>query len=114
MSLYEEDPKLTANLSDLKIYSYAMSQDEIEESLPSANEKSDMLLADILETVKGNNSSLDTVTEDLNLPSRIDNVDITWGEWDQSVIAEDGTVSAVAGEQTDVTIPFSYEIDGTT
>src|SRR5699024_4442194 len=25
MSLYEEDPKLTANLSDLKIYSYAMS-----------------------------------------------------------------------------------------
>ena len=114
MSLYEEDPKLTANLSDLKIYSYAMSQDEIEESLPSANEKSDMLLADILETVKGNNSSLDTVTEDLNLPSRIDNVDITWGEWDQSVIAEDGTVSAVAGEQTNVTIPFSYEIDGTT
>lgn len=114
MSLYEEDPKLTANLSDFKIYSYALSQDEIEESLPGADEKSDMLMADILETVKGNNTSLDAVTEDLNLPSRIDNVNITWGEWDQTVIAADGKVNAAVGEQTEVTIPFSYEIDGTT
>ena len=71
-------------------------------------------MADVLETVKGENASLDAVTDDLNLADSIDNVEITWGSWDETdVIAEDGTVNAPAEGQVDVTIPFSYEIDGT-
>ena len=115
MSLYDEDPLLKANLSQLKIYSYALSADEIETGLPSAEAKSNMLLTDILETVKGENTSLDAVTEDLSIPSQIDNVAINWGSWDETdVIAADGTVNAVAGKETKVTIPFSYELDGQT
>ena len=113
-SLYEPDALLTANLADFKIYSGALTETEIKEGLPTADEKSDMLMADILETVKGENASLETVTEDLNLADSIDNVEITWGTWDQKdVIAEDGTVTAPAEGQVDVTIPFSYKIGGT-
>ena len=113
-SLYEPDALLTANLADFKIYSGALTETEIKEGLPTADEKSDMLMADILETVKGENASLDAVTEDLNLADSIDNVKITWGSWDETdVIAEDGAVTAPAEGQVDVTIPFSYEIDGT-
>ena len=112
-SLYEPDALLTANLTDFKIYSGALTETEIKEGLPTADEKSDMLMADILETVKGENASLDAVTEDLNLADSIDNVKITWGSWDETdVIAEDGAVTAPAEGQVDVTIPFSYEIDG--
>ena len=113
-SLYEPDALLTANLTDFKIYSGALTETEIKEGLPAADEKSDMLMADVLETVKGENASLDAVTDDLNLADSIDNVEITWGSWDETdVIAEDGTVTAPAEGQVDVTIPFSYEIDGT-
>ncbi len=113
-SLYEPDALLTANLADFKIYSGALTETEIKEGLPAADEKSDMLMADVLETVKGENASLDAVTDDLNLADSIDNVEITWGSWDETdVIAEDGTVNAPAEGQVDVTIPFSYEIDGT-
>ena len=113
-SLYEPDALLTANLADFKIYSGALTETEIEEGLPTADEKSDMLMADILETVKGENESLNAVTEDLNLADSIGNVKITWGSWEQKdVIAEDGAVTAPAEGQVDVTIPFSYEIDGT-
>ena len=113
-SLYEPDALLTANLTDFKIYSGALTEEEINEGLPSADEKSDMLMADILETVKGDNESLDAVTEDLKLPASIDNVAINWGSWDETdVIAEDGTVNAPAEGQVEVTIPFTYEIDGT-
>ncbi len=113
-SLYEPDALLTANLTDFKIYSGALTEEEINEGLPSADEKSDMLMADILETVKGDNESLDAVTEDLKLPASIDNVTINWGSWDETdVIAEDGTVNAPAEGQVEVTIPFTYEIDGT-
>ena len=113
-SLYEPDALLTANLTDFKIYSGALTEEEINEGLPSADEKSDMLMADILETVKGDNESLDAVTEALKLPASIDNVTINWGSWDETdVIAEDGTVNAPAEGQVEVTIPFTYEIDGT-
>ena len=113
-SLYEPDALLTANLADFKIYSGALTETEIQEGLPTAEEKSDMLMADILETVKGENESLNAVTEDLNLADSIDNVKITWGSWEQKdIIAEDGAVTAPAEGQVDVTIPFSYEIDGT-
>lgn len=115
MSLYNEDPLLTANLADFKIYSYALSEDEIKAGLPNADTKSKLLMTDIEETVKGENESLDTVTEDLDLADRIDNVEINWGDWAETdVVAEDGTVTAVPDKETKVTIPFSYVIDGTT
>ena len=115
MSLYNEDPLLTANLADFKIYSYALREDEIKAGLPNADTKSKLLMTDIEETVKGENESLDTVTEDLDLADRIDNVEINWGDWAETdVVAEDGTVTAVPDKETKVTIPFSYVIDGTT
>lgn len=114
-SLYTGDALLTANLAEFKIYSGALTAQEIKDSLPKAEDKSNMLMADILETVKGENASLDAVTEDINLPSSIDNVSIKWGRWSQTdVIDTDGTVIQPADNQAEVKIPFSYEIDGTT
>ena len=39
-----------------------------------------MLLADLYEAVKGTNTSLDAVTEDLSFPGTVDNVAIALGE----------------------------------
>ena len=114
-SLYEPDALLTANLAEFSIYSGAMTQAEINENLPTADEKNEMFMADLLETVKGENASLDAVTEDLSLPSKIDNVAVTWGSWEEKdIIAEDGSVTAPADGQAEVTIPFSYELNGET
>ena len=110
-SLYTGDALLTANLAEFKIYSGALTAQEIKDSLPKAEDKSNMLMADILETVKGENASLDAVTEDINLPSSIDNVSIKWGTWSQTdVIDTDGTVTQPADNQAEVMIPFSYFI----
>lgn len=114
MSLYEEDPLLTANLSRFEVYSGALTQDEIKQGLPTSDEKSDMLMADVLETVKGENKSLDAVTEDLSFPSSIDNVTMNWGTWDRTdIIAADGKVTG-ADEQVTVKIPVSWQLGGTT
>ena len=113
-SLYEPDALLTANLADFRIYSGAMSQEEIQAGLPGAEEKNTLFLADVLETVKGANESLEAVKENLSLPEKIDNVEISWGQWDQSVIAADGTVTAPTDQETVVSIPFTYELGGST
>ena len=70
-SLYEPDALLTANLADFRIYSGAMSQEEIQAGLPGAEEKNTLFLADVLETVKGANESLEAVKENLSLPEKL-------------------------------------------
>lgn len=112
-SLYTLDSLLKANISDVKVWSYALSKSEIEASLPTAEDKADMVMADLYDVVKGDNASLDTVIDDLIFPTKLDNVTLTWGTWDNTdVIAADGTVHAVVGQETKVTIPVSFQVDG--
>ena len=112
-SLYTLDSLLKANISDVKVWSYALSKSEIEASLPTGEDKADMVMADLYDVVKGDNASLDTVTDDLTFPTKLDNVTLTWGTWDNTdVIAADGTVHAVVGQETKVTIPVSFQVDG--
>ena len=111
-SLYTLDSLLKANISDVKVWSYALSKSEIEASLPTGEDKADMVMADLYDVVKGDNASLDTVTDDLTFPTKLDNVTLTWGTWDNTdVIAADGTVHAVVGQETKVTIPVSFQVD---
>ena len=112
-SLYTNDPFLTANISEVKIWSKALSKNEINAELPDGKAKKDMLLADLYEAVKGTNTSLDAVTEDLSFPGTVDNVAIAWGEpSNKEVIGTDGKINAVPEKESKVTIPLSFEIDG--
>ena len=112
-SLYTNDPFLTANLAEVKIWSKALSKNEINAELPDGKAKKDMLLADLYEAVKGTNTSLDAVTEDLSFPGTVDNVAIAWGEpSNKEVIGTDGKINAVPEKESKVTIPLSFEIDG--
>ena len=112
-SLYTNDPFLTANLAEVKIWSKALSKNEINAELPDGKAKKDMLLADLYEAVKGTNTSLDAVTEDLSFPGTVENVAIAWGEpSNKEVIGTDGKINAVPEKESKVTIPLSFEIDG--
>lgn len=112
-SLYKVDDLLTANLADFKIWSCALGESDIAKTLPTAEQKSNLLMADIPGVVKAGNENLSTVTDDLNLAASVDNVALTWGSWEETdVIDTDGTVSMEITESKTVTLPFSYEIDG--
>ena len=112
-SLYKVDDLLTANLADFKIWSCALGESDIAKTLPTAEQKSNLLMADIPGVVKAGNENLSTVTDDLNLAASVDNVALTWGTWEETdVIDTDGTVSMEITESKTVTLPFSYEIDG--
>ena len=112
-SLYKVDDLLTANLADFKIWSCALGESDIAKTLPTAEQKSNLLMADIPGVVKAGNENLSTVTDDLNLAASVDNVALTWGSWEETdVIDTDGTVSMEITETKTVTLPFSYEIDG--
>lgn len=114
-SLYTKDSLLKANISDVKIWSKALSKQEIEEELPDTDATVNMLMADIYETVKGNNTSLDSVTENLVFPAKVDQVALNWGTWENTdIISEDGEVHAAVGKETKIEIPVSFELNGQT
>ena len=114
-SLFAPDALLTANVSDMKIWDKALTKDEITANLPTAEDKTKMVTADVLKTVLGENKSADAVTKDLAFPETIDGISITWKESSNpEVIDSKGTVNAVPDKETEVEIPFSFTLDGKT
>lgn len=112
-SLFAPDALLTANVADMKIWDKALTEDEITANLPSAEDKTKMVTADVLKTVLGENESAEAVTKDLAFPETIDGISITWKESSNpEVIDSKGTVNAATDKDTEVEIPFSFTLDG--
>lgn len=100
------DPEYEGLVDDVRIYSIAMSEEEVQnqalgefaaalqKKLDGAVERDDLI---------GENDSADEIKYDMDLPSSVDGLNITWSSSNPDVIADDGTVVSPS-EKTDVTM----------
>ena len=106
-SLYNGDPLLKANVSDIRIWNTALTADQVQAETPDETEKTNMLLADIQTAMLNGNSSTDEVVTDLAFPTTMDGYDLTWNVPENDAIAQNGKVTPPA-EDVNVTITVSY------
>ena len=106
-SLYNGDPLLKANVSDIRIWNTALTADQVQAETPDETEKTNMLLADIQTAMLNGNSSTDEVVTDLAFPTSMDGYDLTWNVPENDAIAQNGKVTPPA-EDVNVTITVSY------
>ena len=106
-SLYNGDPLLKANVSDIRIWNTALTADQVQAETPDETEKNNMLLADIQTAMLNGNSSTDEVVTDLAFPTSMDGYDLTWNVPENDAIAQNGKVTPPA-EDVNVTITVSY------
>lgn len=107
-SLYQGDPLLRADVSDVKFWDVALTAEEVSSSMPTAAEKtaatSALLRGDVLATMLGANSSLDSVSSNLILPATVNGVALSWASSAPSVVSTAGVVSRSIIENTPVTL----------
>ncbi|MDR7187344.1 hypothetical protein J2Y46_000160 [Microbacterium sp. BE35] len=107
-SLYQGDPLLRADVSDVKFWDVALTAEEVSSSMPTAAEKtaatSALLRGDVLATMLGANSSLDGVSSNLILPSTVNGVALSWASSAPSIVSTAGVVSRSIIENTPVTL----------
>ncbi len=107
-SLYSPDKKLIANVSDIKIWDTALDAVTVAALAPSAEEKNEMLLADIQDALLNGNASVDEIAADVAFPASVDGVDLTWNVPDNGSIAEDGSVKLPESDETvEVTVTYT-------
>ena len=106
-SLYNGDPLLKANVSDIRIWNTALTADQVQAETPDETEKTNMLLADIQTAMLNGNASTDEVVTDLAFPTSMDGYDLTWNVPENDAIAQNGKVTPPA-EDVNVTITVSY------
>ncbi|HTH06653.1 MAG TPA: immunoglobulin-like domain-containing protein, partial [Ilumatobacteraceae bacterium] len=107
-SLYQGDPLLRADVSDVKFWDVALTAEEVSSSMPTAAQKtaatSALLRGDVLATMLGANSSLDSVSSNLILPATVNGVALSWASSAPSVVSTAGVVSRSIIENTPVTL----------
>ncbi len=111
-SLYSPDNKLIANVSDIRIWNAALDAETVAMAAPATADKTDMLLADIQDTLLNGNASLDEIKGDVAFPESVDGVDLTWNVPENGSIAEDGTVTAPENGDEAVEVTVSYTCYG--
>lgn len=110
-SLYSSDKKLIGNVSDIRIWDTALDADTVKSLAPTAEEKTDMLLADIQSAMLNGNASADAVESDLSFPASVDGIDLTWEVPENETVAQDGKVTLPA-EDVNLTIKVTYTCYG--
>ena len=100
------DPEYAGLMDDVKIYNIAMSEAEVQEQ--AADEFQEELQNKLLNAVErddliGKNDSADEIKYDMELPSEVDGLKISWSSSNPAVIADDGTIVSPE-EKTDVTL----------
>lgn len=106
-SLYHGDALLKANVSDMKLWNTALNEEQVKAAAPTAEEKTDMLLADIQKSMLNGNPSLSLIETDLAFPDSVDGCPLKWTIPENSVIAQDGKVTA-GSKETEVTVNVEY------
>lgn len=107
-SLYSADKKLIANVSDIKIWSTALNQDEVKAEIPGEDEKTDMLMADIRKALLKSNTSEDEITADVAFPGSMDGYELNWTIPENTAISQDGKVTIPTGEDVTVEVKAAY------
>lgn len=106
-SLYSPDKKLIANVSDIKIWNTALTADQVAEAAPNAENKTDMLLADIQKALLNGNASVSEIETDIALPSSIDGYGLKWTIPENDAIAQNGQVT-LPEEDVSVNVTVTY------
>ncbi len=107
-SLYQGDPLLRADVSDVKFWDVALTSGEVSASMPTAEQKkattAALLRGDVLAQMLGANSALTNVTSNLTLPATVNGVGLTWSSSAPSVVSTSGVVSRAISSDTPVTL----------
>ena len=112
-SLYTADPLLTANLADLKIWDRALSEEEVRQQAPTAQQLADLFMADLTAAALGDNRSADAVTGDLSLPASLYGVSLAWGaSSNPEVLGDDGTVTRPMETDASASLPVQFTLNG--
>ncbi|WP_345800328.1 immunoglobulin-like domain-containing protein [Microbacterium sp. AZCO] len=116
-SLYQGDPLLRADVTDVKFWDSALSAGQVTSSMPTATEKAastdGIIRLDITPTVLGPNPSLDQVTSNLSLPASSNGIALTWASSNPAVVSTSGVVSRSISSDTPVTLTATTSL-GTT
>lgn len=105
------DPEYEGLVDDVKVYNIAMSEKEVQAQ--AEDEFAEALQAKLDGAVErddliGENESADEIKYDMELPSSVDGLNITWTSSSPDVIADDGTVTSPS-EKTEVTLTAKAE-----
>lgn len=107
-SLYQGDPLLRADVSDVKFWDVALTSGEVSASMPTSEQKkattAALLRGDVLAQMLGANSALTNVTSNLTLPATVNGVGLTWSSSAPSVVSTSGVVSRAISSDTPVTL----------
>jgi hypothetical protein len=107
-SLYQGDSLLRADVSDVKFWDAALTADQVGSSMPTASQKSSttsaLLRGDVAATMLLANSSLDSVSSNLNLAASVNGVALTWASSNTAVVSNTGVVSRSITTNTPVTL----------
>ena len=116
-SLYQGDPLLKADVSDVKFWDVALSSSDVSASMPTAQQKSAttsaLLRGDVLAQMLGSNASLSSVSSNLTLPATVNGVSLTWSSSNPSVVSTTGVVSRSIGANTAVTLTAQTGLSST-
>lgn len=112
-SLYTADPLVTANLADLKIWNRALSEEEVQQQVPTDQQLADLFMADVAAAALGENTSADAVTTDLPLPSSLYGVALAWGSsTNPEVLGDDGAVTRPMEDDAAASLPVQFTLNG--
>ncbi|MHA3722934.1 immunoglobulin-like domain-containing protein [Leucobacter sp. HY1910] len=107
-SLYEGDPLLNADVTDMKLWDVALTPEQLAAAQPTAAEKAAsteaLLSADLGTLILGKNAALDRVTHKLSLPTTVNGVALTWASSNTDVVAVSGNVTRPKTVDTAVTL----------
>ena len=106
-SLYSPDKKLIANVADIKIWDEALTAKKVSKAVPSAEEKMNMVLADIQKVMLNGNASVNEIETNIKLPGSVDGYDLTWTIPENEAIAQDGKVT-IPLEDVNVDVKVEY------
>ena len=116
-SLYQGDPLLRADVSDVKFWDVALSSGEVSASMPTADQKkattAALLRGDVLAQMLGANSALASVASNLTLPATVNGVGLTWSSSAPSVVSTTGAVSRAISTDTAVTLTAATSLGST-
>ncbi len=107
-SLYQGDALLRADVSDVKVWDAALTSEQVGASMPTSAQKSSttaaLLRGDVLATMLRANTSLDSVSSNLNLAPTVNGVALTWASSNAAVVSTTGVVSRAITTNTPVTL----------
>ncbi|MBF4562028.1 hypothetical protein ITJ43_07725 [Microbacterium sp. VKM Ac-2870] len=107
-SLYQGDPLLRADVSDVKLWDVALSSTEVSASMPTAQEKTAttaaLLRGDVLAQMLGANTALASVSSNLTLPAAVNGITLTWSSSAPTVVSTAGVVTRAISSDTPVTL----------